>query len=301
MITAQSLNVTDAAPPDMEGKMMPPIGASSGKAELVAPTDVEWAIFAGWARAEGWRVPAVELTLYRQELAASAFVLRGAVGEPCGFVTVCRHQRSAWIGNLLVDPQRRGAGVGRRLFGLALTSLVDSGSSSQWLTASAQGRPLYAQHGFREAGRVERWVWSGVGGGSPVSTGNLPELLKADAAAWGDARGELLGLLSRRGRIFSSGSSTALLQPGEELQVLGPWLSADLCPRSNRLILGMVLEGLSGPRELATDLIGGSPVRALLQAAGFRQTGETVLMVRGAPGPVRFGEIVALATLGSMG
>jgi GNAT superfamily N-acetyltransferase len=268
---------------------------------LDTPSPDDWMVFRQWAGQEGWRIPAAELALYRRELAANAFVLRGTGDEPLGFVTVCQHQRSAWIGNLLVAPERRGEGLGRRLFIHTLAALETTGSASQWLTASAQGLPLYTRQGFREAGRVERWVWSGLGGGRLSATGNLHELIKADTAAWGNSRGELLGLLSRRGRIFSSGSSIALLQPGDSLHVLGPWLSADLCPRSNRLILGMVLDSMTESCELAIDLLGGSPVRQLLQAAGFQQAGETVLMVRGLPGAVRLGEVVALASLGSMG
>ena len=61
------------------------------------------------------------------------------------------------------------------------------------------------------------------------------------------------------------------------------------------------MDACAGGGELAVDLVGGSPVRVLLSASGFCQSGETVLMVRGEPGPVRFGEIVALASLGSMG
>jgi hypothetical protein len=66
-------------------------------------------------------------------------------------------------------------------------------------------------------------------------------------------------------------------------------------------MLTQALESFSGAGEIAIDVLGGSPVRILLQAAGFRQTGETVLMLRGASGAVKFGEVVALASLGSMG
>ena len=67
------------------------------------------------------------------------------------------------------------------------------------------------------------------------------------------------------------------------------------------MILATAMDLCAGCRELAVALMGGSPVRTLLSASGFRQTGETVLMVRGEPGTVNFGEIVALASLGSMG
>ncbi|HSR25150.1 MAG TPA: GNAT family N-acetyltransferase [Candidatus Eisenbacteria bacterium] len=267
------------------------------------PSPQDWETFLLWARLEGWRVPARELALYREELADSAFVLRASDGAALGFVTVCRHRQGGWIGNLIVDPARRGEGLGRRLFRHAAGVLSARGASALWLTASAAGRPLYEECGFREAGRVERWSWrgevpapSGGGGGG----GDLYALARADAAAWGDSRVALLTLLARGGQVLAAGRTVALLQPADELCVLGPWLSADLCPRANRTVLAQAMTAAAG-RDLAVDVIGGSPVRILLHAAGFRQAGETVLMVRGEPGAFRPGEVVALASLGSMG
>jgi GNAT superfamily N-acetyltransferase len=269
------------------------------------PSVQDWSLFEKWAAGEGWRVPVQERALYRHELADDAFALREEAGRPLGFVTVCRHQRSAWIGNLIVDPARRGERFGRRLFEHAVGTLSARGVAPLWLTASVDGRPLYETCGFREAGRIERWVWRGEGQGSvrnpSEDKGTLYPLARADAAAWGVSRVGLLTLLARGGRVLSAGSTLALLQAGDDLCVLGPWLSSDLCPRSNRAVLHQALESVNGAGEIALDVLGGSPVRILLHAAGFRQSGETVLMLRGEPGVVKFGEIVSLASLGSMG
>jgi GNAT superfamily N-acetyltransferase len=269
------------------------------------PAGQDWDTFQKWAATEEWRVPTRELALYRHELADSAFVLRDCEEGPLGFVTVCRHQRSAWIGNLIVDPARRGQGFGRRLFNHAVDTLSARGADTLWLTASAVGRPLYETYGFREAGRVERWIWRGEdslpdrveSGGR----GDLYPLARADAAAWGDSRVGLMTLLARHGKVLSAGQTIALLQPTAELIILGPWLSADLCPRANRAVLTMALAVVGSSGELAVDVMGGSPVRILLHAAGFRQTGETLLMVRGETARTRLGKVVALASLGSMG
>lgn len=269
------------------------------------PSLQDWDLFREWARLEGWRVPARELALYRQELAASAFVLRNGSGSPLGFVTVCRQQRSAWIGNLLVDPKHRGQRYGRRLFEHAVAFLSARGVATLWLTASAGGRHLYESCGFCEVGWIERWVHRGGGATSrspyPSGCGDLYALARADAAAWGYSRAELLTLLARGGQIFSANSTVALLQPGDDLCVLGPWLSADLCPRANRTVLSLALEAATGCEEIALDVVGGSPATILLGAAGFHQAGETVMMMRGEAGRVRLNEIVALASLGSLG
>lgn len=270
-----------------------------------SPSAQDWTRFQTWARYEGWRVPARELSLYRCELASSAVVLRDAHGETVGFVTVCRHQHHAWIGNLIVDPSQRGKGHGRRLFRHALGTLSARGATTLWLTASAAGLPLYADLGFVDVGRIERWTWRGqelaAANTLPDGNGELHELARADAAAWGYSRAGLLTLLARGSRIFKCGGTVAMLQPENGLNVLGPWLSADHCPRANRAVLAMILEACGGRGEVAVDVSGGSPARILLYAAGFRQAGETVLMVRGKTERMKFGEIVALASLGSMG
>lgn len=275
-------------------------------AAIGTPKTQDWEVFRRWAAAEGWRVPAREVALYRNALADSAMVLRDGDGAPLGFVTVCRQQAAGWIGNLIVDPTRRGAGFGRKLFQYAVDRLAGAGAGTLWLTASGDGRPLYERFGFREAARVERWVW--VSSGTPVHTnptdGNsdLYALARADADAWGYSRAGLLTHLARDGRIASAGSTVALLQGrAEDLHVLGPWLSADLCPHSNRMVLAGMMETVAAGAEVAVDLLGGSPVRLLLAAVGFRQAGETVLMTRGNLLAVRYGKIVALASLGSMG
>ena len=273
---------------------------------ICTPAPKDWEYFNAWSSREGWVVPPQELSLYRHELAGSALVLHGEHGLPLGFVTVCRHQnRCAWIGNLIVDPARRGEGCGRRLFEHAVGFLSERGTAALWLTASPEGLPLYASCGFREVGRIERWRYrreSAPAAAAPnIGSGELYSLVRADAAAWGHVRAELLTLLARGGQILKSGSTVAMLQAGHDLRVLGPWLSADLCPRSNRAILTMAIDALAADAEIVIDLLGSSPVRSLLHASGFLQNGETLLMMRGDPGKVRFSEIMALASLGSMG
>lgn len=271
--------------------------------QIVAPDAADWETFLSWAAAEGWRVPSRELELYAGSAGGEAFVLK-ADTRPLGFVTVVAHQRSGWIGNLLVPPDARGRGHGAWLFDHAAASLEKRGVESLWLTASAQGQPLYGRRGFRSVDRVVRWVL-GRSGQSPAGTGGGVEALHAaDRQVWGESRQELLESVTREGRIFAHGETVLLLQAGAELQILGPWYSRKFCPRENRRVLTAALEA-AGTGELVVDALASAPVAALLSAAGFERRGECALMLRGASSlrqPAgNLAGLVALASLGSMG
>ncbi|HEY7746249.1 MAG TPA: GNAT family N-acetyltransferase [Desulfuromonadales bacterium] len=269
--------------------------------EIISPTDTDWQVFLALARVEGWRVPKNELALYRGHLAGSAFVLRRGE-EVLGFVTAVAHRRSGWIGNLLVPPDCRGRGYGALLFDHAVDMLERQGVESIWLTASELGRPLYEKKGFAVIDGVVRWTLKAEG--RSLAEGGRTEmarLLAGDAQAWGESRDRLLSPLARTGEVFACGKTVALLQGGEGMQVLGPWISPDLCPRDNRRLLLAVLGAAAERTELVTDVIESSPLQSLLRAAGFNRQGRCELMVRGSAAGVRLSQLVSLASLGSMG
>jgi GNAT superfamily N-acetyltransferase len=267
-----------------------------------SPIDADWRVFLDLARAEGWRVPARELELYRGALADSAFVLRRQ-GEACGFVTAVAHERSGWIGNLLVPSECRGRGYGTLLFDHAVDSLRSRGLTSIWLTASEMGRPLYEKKGFRVVGGIKRWtlVIDEALGPPPPEGGDLESLCRLDFRAWGESRRRLLLPLARGGEVFSRGDTAALLQEGDGMRVLGPWVSGTLCPRENRQVLSAVLAAAATGTEVVVDLLESSPLAPLLTAAGFVPRGRCDLMTLGPCGGVDLGPLVSLASLGSMG
>lgn len=269
--------------------------------QIMTPTDADWQVFLALARAEGWRVPQNELALYRGPLAGSAFVLRRG-DEALGFVTAVMHEKSGWIGNLIIPPGCRGRGCGSQLFDHAVASLERQGVASIWLTASAKGRPLYEKKGFTAVDGIVRWALKTDGSRLPES-GQLEAepLYRADARVWGETRNRLLSQLTEKGQVFAFGGSVALLQQGDDLQVLGPWISAELCPRENRRLLLAVLGAVAERTELVADVVESSPLQALLRAAGFTRRGRCDLMVRGGTQGVQLAQLVSLASLGSMG
>jgi GNAT superfamily N-acetyltransferase len=271
---------------------------AEGDLKIERPTASDWVEFRCLAAAEGWRVPARELELYAGPLADSAFVLRGK--ECRGWVTTVAHERSGWLGNLLVPPAFRGWGYGARLFDHALEVLDEQGCRSVWLTASEQGRPIYERRGFVAVDRIVRWVGTGVAGGEAVPSAGTGELYAADREVWGESRRPLLEWLARGGRLASEEGTVLLLQAGTELQVLGPWYARESCPRRNRQVLSAALAG-AGSGAVVADVLASAPVGNLLAAAGFRRVGECALLVRGADPGIQRSGLVSLASLGSMG
>lgn len=270
--------------------------------QIANPSESDWQLFLDLARQEGWRVPPQELILYRGSLADCAFVLKDA-GTARGFVTAVAHGKSGWIGNLLVPAECRGRGYGTLLFDHALATLARRGVGSIWLTASPLGRPIYEKKGFRGVDGVERWTMRAAG--APVAVDvtavGLERLLAADALVWGESRRALLEPLAAAGRVFASGSTVALLQQAGAMRVIGPWVSPELCPRENRMLLMALLSAAGEGEELVADVLASSPLKPLLAAAGFTAGGYNDLMVRGETAGIDLSRLVALASLGSMG
>lgn len=256
----------------------------------------DWRAFKKLALQEEWRVPEQELALHRQGGCSQAWALR-AEGATLGFVTGVRHQSSAWIGNLIVAPEQRGRGYGVALFEHIVKELRSAGATTLWLTASAQGAPLYAARGFQSLGVIERWVRTKGGNGAISSAARSGETV--DRAVWGDDRSALLHHLESAGRWLESGESLALLQNGDDLQIIGPWYGSRQ-PQNDVKLLARLVAAAAPHQELVIDLVAGSGRQGLLATAGFIRSGSTSLLVAG-PAPVDWSRLVALATLGSCG
>ena len=265
---------------------------------IVAAEDHDWLVFRTLAQQEGWRVPQLELALHRQGGCSRAWALRQH-GSTIGLVTGVLHQKSAWIGNLIIAPTERGRGYGVALFNHAVKELRVAGATTLWLTASAAGAPLYAARGFHRVGQVERWVrqQGGSGEGIPPAAGDTGA--RVDAEVWGDDRRPLLCHLENSGSWLQQGESLALLQRGDDLQIIGPWYGSRQ-PRDDAKLLNRLLATAAPQQEVVIDLLDHTGREELLTAAGFTPSGNTGLMVAG-PTQVQWSRLLALATLGSCG
>ncbi|WP_239027907.1 GNAT family N-acetyltransferase [Geomonas subterranea] len=227
-------------------------------------------------------------------------LVKRAGGETLGYVTSLRHDKSGWIGNLLVAPVARRGGIGTELLTGALQALLEAGVETVWLTASAKGVELYKKLGFLPIDSINRWVGEG---GAPPSWSPSPRLdhemlRQVDSAGWGDRRDALLSVACGRGRVICGTYSFVCIQQWEQGTQLGPW--------------GALFEGQAAPLlDLALAAAGGSvfldvpagnvAAASLLARKGFSIRGSNTLMYLGARPQYAPKKIFALGSMGSMG
>ena len=129
----------------------------------------------------------------------------------------------AWIGMMLVHPEHRRKGIGKRLMNRALEHLKELRVRCVKLDATPAGRPLYEQLGFVAESTLQRWqraVVDEILAKSMISeqtrelrVENWPRVEAIDAAGLGARRPQLL-------RLLAEGSRRALVWPATG-QVLG--------------------------------------------------------------------------------
>jgi GNAT superfamily N-acetyltransferase len=266
---------------------------------IVAAQEQDWSAFITLAADEGWRVPPNEISFHRQPGNSSACALRRE-GETIGFVTAVPHQKSGWIGNLLIKRNERGQGLGARLFDAATDKLKDRGVQSLWLTASRQGETLYARRGFHSRAQVTRWVRTSGGEGEGAKDfATALQAHSADRAVWKESRENLLSHFSTGNFWLARGDGVALLQREKNQQIIGPWLQSG--DNASWALLDGIVEIADPGRELVVDTIERPEGRRKLLSAGFTCVGETLLMAAGPSQDVRLDRLYALASLGSVG
>ena len=107
----------------------------------------DWDSFFKLAAGEGWRVPEVERQLFAGQWFDCARVLEEG-DSFCGLVTSVAHEHSGWIGNLIVEPEHRSRGIGRRLMEHGIDHLHRAGAATIRLEGDPPGIPLYRSLGF---------------------------------------------------------------------------------------------------------------------------------------------------------
>jgi ribosomal protein S18 acetylase RimI-like enzyme len=268
--------------------------------------------FLGLAAAENWVAESWEFEFLLSEFPQGCFAVRSDSGEAAGFVTSLRHERSGWIGNLIVPAEYRGQGIGESLFLKALDALWAAGMETVWLTASKSGMPLYQKFGFNSVDTIIRWVGTGRQRHATHETAavcdNRDLLLNAiDDRSWGDRRAALLAATAGRGRTLQQESGFVVVQPcGDALQI-GPFSAldestADALQSTADALLKAVLQTI--PRETKVYLDAPASNRSALRLFNrtkLRISGSNELMYAGVKPAYKPEYLYGLATMGSCG
>jgi ribosomal protein S18 acetylase RimI-like enzyme len=257
------------------------------------------------AAAEEWLAEPWEFKFLLAEFSQGCFTARGDDAKAIGFVTSLRHERSGWIGNLIVHPAYRGKGIGERLFKKVIEALFDSGVETLWLTASKSGMPLYQKFGFTSIDTIIRWGGSGrqrsTGQEAAATDKAVDALLNdIDSRAWGDRRDALVAVTAGRGRVLQEESGFVVVQQCEGFRQLGPFSAAG-CGTADALLkaaLNLIPVGirvcLDAPASNRTAL-------KLFNQNRMRISCSNELMYAGVKPMYQSEYIYGLSTMGSCG
>lgn len=261
--------------------------------------------FISLAAQEGWIAERWEFDFLLATFPKGCFCVRDLEGKGIAFVTSLRHERSAWIGNLIVAAERRGQRIGEGLFVRALEALRSSGAETFWLTASKLGKTLYEKHGFSSIDTIMRWTGAGrqrftphpqdVGGSDARTLHN-----SFDCLAWGDSRSVLLKAVEERGEEISGATGFMVVQPCGDARQLGPFsaMDSDMAEQLLDKALGSVPSGT--PIYCDVPASNRAALR-LFNRRRMRITGSNELMYAGRKPDYRPEYLYGLATMGSCG
>jgi GNAT superfamily N-acetyltransferase len=236
---------------------------------------------------EGWDSTAESFEIHLAHDPEGCFL--ATVGDiPAGIVAATRFRDTGWIGELIVDPDYRGRGMGTLLMEHAVGFLEASGLGTLRLEADPAGIPIYEKLGFvhefeSPRFRLEKVPDLSVPAWSVHSGLDLDEAVAFDAPLFGDDRRKLLGELFKRARaVYRSPnplSGYLVVQPSRAGARLGPWLATD--PEGAAVLLRTALAELRGESVIAALPGVNRGGQGLLERFGFVRTPSSFRMVRG--------------------
>jgi ribosomal protein S18 acetylase RimI-like enzyme len=261
--------------------------------------------FLKMAAAECWVAEQWEFDFLLAAFPEGCLCMRDSAGKGIAFVTSLQHEKSGWIGNLIVAEEFRGQGLGEALFRKSMEALQASGVETFWLTASSSGRSLYEKFGFNSLDAVIRW--SGCGQQRHPGHSHPTDLVAAstsvgciDHQAWGDRRDALLAATIDRGRLLREESGFVTIQPCGAAIQLGPFSALD--SRSAEHLYDAALSSVSRETRVYVDApLSNRSAMRLFRRRGMRITGSTELMYAGVRPVYQPDLLYGLATMGSCG
>lgn len=216
-------------------------------------------------------------------------------GPGCRLVVACQHDRvtgvsyavsfgpTGWIGNVAVDPDARGRGVGTAVSEAAMDWLRQAGVTTMLLTATDLGRPIYERLGFADDG-VTYGIWKrdrqprpAADGEARVGPGRIADALRQDVEATGEDRGSFLSTFAARVRTPGG-------QEGAGYRIALPWGRGPVIasgPDSARALVTDMLR--AGPDQTLSFPKSNTGATELAASLGFRLTRRCTRMRLGPP------------------
>jgi predicted N-acetyltransferase YhbS len=133
-------------------------------------------------------------------------------GLVVGVAGCVRFGGTGWLGNVAVDDDFRGQGLGRAISQVAVDCLRQAGLETVLLTATKLGRPIYERLGFADEG-VSYGIWEqqqspalSCDHPAAVQPGQIDEVIRQDADATGEDRRSYLAPFADRARVVAGHS-----------------------------------------------------------------------------------------------
>ena len=260
-------------------------------AEFRAMAEGDLALFLRLTGLVGWGMTEQDfdrLVRFSQE---SNFVA-SVDGEDVGMVASTTYGDAAWIGNLIVDPQLRGRGIGAALMVHAMNHLKGRGVRSIRLDGVPLAIPLYRRLGFRDEYWSMRYMGEAVPG--PV-TGvdamrprDLDEVAALDLRCFNAPRREHLdyihGLTPELCFTHRAGGRLVgyiMGGDGSDRVKVGPWICEPGHEKGAEALLHAVMNRRPGRRVWVGFPEGNRSSRGILERNGFREIPSSLRMCHG--------------------
>jgi len=216
--------------------------------------------------------------------------------DPVGHVSTINYGKLAWLGLFVVNPEKRGRGIGATLMRRAIDYLEQAGAETIRLEAEEAAVTLYRRLGFKEefdslrfSGHTNRHHKEPVRKGiEHMQDEDIERLVDLDSKYFGSQRFRVLKRLfdddQRYCFIAKEGRETIgylMCRQTRNAFWIGPWICEDPS-RSGELLEAC----LSAIKDEETQLRFGFPSRnesmpTLLKKKGFVSTGKSIRMFRG--------------------
>ncbi len=219
--------------------------------------------------------------------------LAEAEGQRIGICVATSYGVAGFVGELIVVPERRGQGVGRRLLERAIEYLHGRGTQSIFLDGVTAAVPLYARLGFRKVCRSLRFAGA-MAGRSPAGVramrpDDLATVGQMDRQAFGADRAfflerrlalypELCKVLDCNGQI----SGYIVGRRGLSSVSAGPWVVRPEAPSAAALLESLAAEVPEGRISLGVLETNGRALEIIRSLGLVERPDPPWRMVRGA-------------------